>query len=82
MTTLSITINDELAKALEALAERLGLRKEELVTKLLERQVLPAAGGFITRLSPEDLKELQRQMAGSAERAGYTSEEEILDDIS
>ena len=82
MSTFWIQITDELAQAIETLAQRLGTSKEELVVSMLERQVLLAQSAFRTQMSVEEFEDIRRRLQPYAEQARYTSEEEILKDIS
>ena len=82
MSTFSIQITDELAQAIETLAQRLGTSKEELVVSMLERQVLLAQSAFRTQMSVEEFEDIRRRLQPYAEQARYTSEEEVLKDIS
>lgn len=82
MTTLSIAIDDELAKAIEDLAARLGQPKEELIASALEQQMSLMRSSIRSRMSLEEFEEIRRRLRPYAEAADYTSEEEILDDIS
>lgn len=82
MTTLSIAIDDELAKAIEELAMRLGKRKEDLIASALEQQMSLMRSATRSRMTLEEFEEVRARLRPYAEAAGYTREEEILDDIS
>ena len=71
MTTITITVEDELEAVLKEFAEETGLSPDEAVKDALRRQL---------RLFR--VKKLQKRLSGRAEAAGYTSEDELLDDLS
>jgi predicted DNA-binding protein len=82
MTTLSVKITDELARAIENLAAHLGQRKEDLAASALEQHMGLVSSSFRSEMSVDGFEDLRRRLQPYAEAAGYTSEEEILDDIS
>lgn len=71
MTTLTITLGNDLEQSLKELAEESGMTPDEAARDALKR-----------RLSLFHLRKRQAQVAGTASRAGYESEDDLLNNIS
>jgi len=71
MGILSIRIDDEMERALKALAEAQGKTKSELARELLRRH-----------LAVERFRRLREELRPYAEAAGYVSDEDFFRDIS
>ncbi len=71
MTTVTITLENELEQSLKELAEESGMTPDEAARDALKR-----------RLALFRLRKRQTEVEGTARRAGYKSEDELLDDVS
>ena len=71
MTTITITVEDELEAVLNEFAQETGQSPDEAVKDAIRRQLRLFRVG-----------KLQKRLAGRAEAAGYASEEDLLDDLS
>ncbi len=69
--TITVTLDEKLREELEELSTLTGQSLQEIVQDALER-----------KLRLYRFEKVRSRLAGYAEAAGYTSEEEILDDIS
>ncbi|MEX2381228.1 MAG: CopG family transcriptional regulator [Opitutales bacterium] len=71
MTTVTITLEDELERTLKELADASGMTPDEAARDALKR-----------RLSLFRFRKRQTELGGTAERVGFESENQLLDDIS
>jgi hypothetical protein len=71
MTTVTITLENELEQWLQAYAQESGLSPDEAVRDFLKRQ-----------LAHYRFRKLQHEGEGYARAAGFESEEDLLNDLS
>lgn len=71
MTTVTITLENELEQSLKELADESGMTPDEAARDALKR-----------RLSLFRLRKRQAELEGVARRAGYQNEDDLLDDVS
>ena len=69
--TISLSLDEKLEKELEEFCAQAGVTAREAVEDAIRR-----------KLKLFQFKKLQKKVAGAAERVGYNSEEDLLDDIS
>ena len=69
--TISLSLDEKLERDLEEFCAQAGVTAREAVEDAIRR-----------KLKLFRFKKLQRKVAGAAERAGYSSEEDLLGDIS
>lgn len=82
MTTLQIQLSDDLTREVERLAREAGQNREEFIVDALRRRVDLARGVYRAGMSTEGFEAVRERLRPYAEQAGYTDEQEILDDIS
>lgn len=69
--TISLSIDEKLERDLEEFCAQAGVTAKEAVEDAIRR-----------KLKLFRFKQLQQKVSGAAERAGYSSEEDLLGDIS
>ena len=83
MTTLSLQlqIEDELAQDLQRLSGSVDQTPEELVGAAVRHFINLIKRSYEVRMTPEQFRALQQEMAPYAQNAGYKSEQEYFDSL-
>lgn len=82
MTTLQLQLSDELVREIDRLADEAGQAREEFIADALRRRIEDARGIYRARMSARSFEMVRERLRPYAEEAGFTREEDILDDPS
>jgi metal-responsive CopG/Arc/MetJ family transcriptional regulator len=82
MTTLQLRLSDEMVREIDRLAGEAGQEREEFITDALRRRIEDARGVYRARMSTHSFEMVRERLRPYAEEAGFTREEDILDDPS
>jgi len=82
MATLQLRLSDEMVQEIDRLAGEAGQEREEFIADALRRRIEDAKGVYRARMSTRSFEMVRERLRPYAEEAGFTREEEILDDPS
>lgn len=82
MTTLQVRLSDEMVQEIDRLASEAGQARDEFIADALRRRIEDARGVYRARMSTRSFEMVRERLRPYAEEAGFTREEDILDDPS
>ncbi|HEX8275274.1 MAG TPA: ribbon-helix-helix protein, CopG family [Longimicrobiaceae bacterium] len=82
MAMLQLQLSDEMVREIDRLADEAGQGREEFITDALRRRIEDARGIYRARMSTRSFEMVRERLRPYAEAAGFTREEDILDDPS
>ncbi len=82
MTTLQVRLSDEMVQEIDRLASEAGQERDEFIADALRRRIEDARGVYRARMNARSFEMVRERLRPYAEQAGFTSEEDILDDPS